>query len=126
MRIGDRESGIRSGGSFNWFFQRVSGAFLLLALLAHFWVLHFFSPEHGSITYETVMQRLQHPIWRTVDLLFLLFGLYHGMNGIMMIIHDYLHRTVPRMILVGALWVAVLFLMVIGSMTILGLAGGHS
>lgn len=118
-----RERGLGSGGAFNWFFQRVTGAVLLLALLAHFWVLHFFPPEHGNITYETVMARLQHPLWRTVDLVFLVVGLYHGMNGVVLVIHDYVRRPGWRMALVGTLWVAALFFLVVGSMTILGLAG---
>lgn len=120
----ERERGIRSGGAFQWFFQRITGAVLLLTLLGHFWVLHFFPPEHGNITYETVMARLSHPLWRTFDLLFLVFGLYHGMNGVTMVIHDYIRSKNLRMTLVGLLWVAVFFFLIIGSMTILGLAGG--
>lgn len=116
------ERGIGSGGAFNWFFQRISGAVLLLALLAHFWVIHFFPPAHGEITYESVMLRLQNPLWRTVDLLFLVFGLYHGMNGVIMVVHDYVHKSMPRMLIVGALWTAAIFFLVVGSMTILGLA----
>jgi len=120
----DRDQGIRSGGAFGWFMQRITGAVLLLALLAHFWVLHFFPPSHGNITYETVMQRLQNPAWRTVDLLFLVFGLYHGMNGIIIVINDYIRNSGVRTLLVGVLWVATIWFLIIGSMTILGLAGG--
>ncbi len=117
-----RESGIRSGGAFYWFFQRISGAVLLLALLTHFWVLHFFAPQHGSITFESVMQRLQHPLWRTIDLVFLVVGLWHGLYGMMLIVHDYIHRPMLRMGVVAVMWIAALCLLVIGSMTILGLA----
>ncbi len=116
--------GIRSGGAFAWFFQRISGAFLLIALLAHFWVIHFFPPAHGEITYHSVMLRLQHPLWKTIDLLFLILGLYHGMNGVMMVIHDYIHTNGLRILITAALWMAALWLLVFGSLTILGLPTG--
>jgi succinate dehydrogenase / fumarate reductase membrane anchor subunit len=120
-----RTIGIRSGGAFAWFFQRITGAYLLLALLAHFWVLHFFPAEHGEITFQTVMQRLNNPIWKTVDLLFLFCALYHGMNGVMMLVNDYVHKSGWRLFIVGLLWIVALFYLIIGSMTILGLSGGR-
>lgn len=116
--------GIRSGGAFNWFFQRISGAMLLLALLAHFWVIHFFPPAHGEITYESVMARLQHPAWKTTDLLFLFFGLYHGMNGVLMVVHDYIHKAGLRIVIISVLWIAAIWLLIMGSLTILGLPTG--
>jgi len=124
--MSERERGLGSGGAFGWFFQRITGAILLITLLGHFWVLHFFPPDHGAITYESVMQRLSHPLWRTFDLLFLVFGLYHGMNGVTLVIHDYVSSKGWRMALVGTLWVAAVFFLLIGSMTILGLAGGKA
>ena len=116
--------GIRSGGAFNWFFQRISGAMLLLTLLAHFWVIHFFPPAHGEITFESVMQRLQHPAWKTIDLSFLIFALYHGMNGVFMVVHDYVHSNGLRILITAILWVVALWLLVFGSLTILGLPTG--
>ena len=118
------DMGHQSGGAFEWFFQRISGAFLLFALLAHFWVLHFFAPAHGEITFDSVMTRLQHPLWRTIDLLFLVFAIYHAVNGIKLVIHDYLHKPRLRMFLIGILWVVGIWLLVTGSMTILNLPKG--
>lgn len=116
------EKGIHSGGAFGWFFQRVTGAFLLIALLVHFWVLHFFGPAHGEITFDAVMARLQSPLWRGFDMLFLILGIYHGMNGILLVVNDYIRRAGLRMAVIGVLWVAALYFLIIGSMTILGLA----
>ena len=123
--MNDQNRGIRSGGAFVWFMQRISGAVLLLALLLHFWVLHFFpfGSEHGEITFDIVMKRLSHPLWRTIDLLFLVVGLYHGMNGIILVVNDYIRNSRWRTLIVGVLWVAALFFLIIGSMTILGLSG---
>lgn len=116
--------GFGSGGAFPWFVQRISGAILLIALLVHFWVLHFFPVGDGSITYENVMARLQHPMWRTFNLIFLVCGLYHGMNGIILNVHDYIRNDHLRTAIVGALWVVALFYLVLGSMTMLGIGKG--
>jgi len=120
----EREHGIRSGGAFAWFMQRISGAVLLLVLILHFWILHFFpSGAHGEITYKVVMERLSHPVWRTVDLLFLMVGLYHGMNGVILIVHDYIRHSQWRILIIGVLWIAALFFLIIGSLTIFSLPG---
>ena len=118
----DRDKGYRSGGAFAWFFQRISGAFLLFALLVHFWVLHFFPSAHGEITYTVVMERLQHPLWRAFDMMFLICALYHGMTGLQLVIQDYIRRSSWRILCTGVVWIWGLFFLVIGSMTILGLS----
>jgi succinate dehydrogenase / fumarate reductase membrane anchor subunit len=120
MKI-EKDSGLNSGGVIKWFLQRITGAFLLFGLLVHFWVLHFFPPEHGEITFETVMARLQHPLWKTFDILFLLVVLYHGMNGIQIVINDYIQKNGWRILIVGFLWIGALFLLVKGTITILSL-----
>ena len=122
--MSDNDKGINSSGVFQWFFQRISGVFLLLALLTHFWILHFFPPEHGVVTYENVMARLQHPLWKAFDMLFLLLAIYHGMNGIMIVIHDYIKNSGWRMLAIGLLWIGALYLLTLGSLTILGLKAG--
>ena len=118
-----QEKGIGSGGAVNWWVQRITGAALLITLLVHFWVLHFFAPNHGDITYQTVMQRLSHPLWRVTDLVFLVVGLYHGANGALLVIQDYIRNPMVRIAVVGTLCVVALVFLVIGSMTILGLTG---
>lgn len=116
------DKGIHSSGVLRWYFQRVTGALLLVGLLAHFWVLHFFPPEHGEITFETVMLRLQNPLWKAFDVLFLILAIYHGMNGLVMVIQDYVSRAGWRVFLISLVWVGALYLAVLGSMTILNLA----
>ena len=118
------DSGIRSGGAFWWLFQRVSGAFLLLALLVHFWVLHFFPAEGGAITFQTVMARLQHPLWKAFDMLFLVFAIYHGMNGALLLVHDYIKRSGFRLVVIGLLWIVAIYLLILGSITIMGISAG--
>ncbi len=77
---------VRSGGAAGWFFQRLSGLFLVVLLLVHFAVLH---GGDGTVTYEKVALRLADPAWKTFDLVFLFLGIFHGMNGLLMIVRDY-------------------------------------
>ncbi|MBU0519513.1 succinate dehydrogenase [bacterium] len=111
------ERGIGSGGAFAWFFQRISGVFLLAALLAHFWVLHYSSD--GEITFQIVAQRLATPLWKTIDLTFLLFAIIHGFNGFIMAIHDYVHSKNIRLLLVGAVWMVGIIIGILGMLTII-------
>ena len=75
----------------NWYLQRVTGAALLFLLVLHFWVEHFTAEvrtPHG-LTFAVIQQRFFHNPWFvTVDVLFLIVALYHGLNGVRNIIFD--------------------------------------
>ncbi|RJP79290.1 MAG: succinate dehydrogenase, hydrophobic membrane anchor protein [Candidatus Zixiibacteriota bacterium] len=112
------ERGIGSGGAFAWFFQRISGAVLVLALLLHFWVLHY--SNQGEVTFEIVAQRLATPVWKTIDLTFLVLAVIHGFWGFLMIVRDYVHSKNMRLFLVAAVWTVGLVIAVMGALTIIG------
>ncbi len=78
-------------------------------------------PKFGEhiITYEKVTKRLSNPLWKAFDLLFLIFGLYHGFNGMLNIIDDYAKNKGLKLTLVATCWVLALALFVIGAQTIL-------
>jgi succinate dehydrogenase / fumarate reductase membrane anchor subunit len=79
---------IKSGESFWWLFQRISGLSLVLLLLLHFIILHF--TGGGEITYARVSARLNDPLWKVFDLTFLFFALSHGLYGLWIITGDYI------------------------------------
>ena len=74
-----------------WYLQRITGAALLLLLVAHFWVEHFMNAElrRGELTYELIAGRISNPLWQRIDIAFLLIALYHGLNGVRNIVLDY-------------------------------------
>ena len=74
-----------------WYLQRITGAALLILLIAHFWVEHFMSVEllHGELTYQTILRRISNPVWQAIDISFLLIALYHGLNGLRNIVLDF-------------------------------------
>jgi succinate dehydrogenase / fumarate reductase, membrane anchor subunit len=80
--------------------------------------------EH-IITYEKVTKRLSNPLWKVFDLLFLVFGLYHGFNGLLNIIDDYAKNKGLKLTLVAACWVLALTLFIVGTQTVLT-AGPYS
>src|SRR5437660_10703707 len=76
-----------------WYLQRITGALLLVLLIAHFWVEHFMtaSLRHGELSYQAILGRIANPMWQFIDIAFLVIALCHGLNGLRGIILDYSH-----------------------------------
>jgi len=113
-----RNRGLSSGGSFDWFFQRISGIILLFMLLTHFILLHFSGIE---LRFDEVKHHLAQPFWKVFDLSFLVLGTYHAVKGLFMILHDYVQNNLWRGILTAVLWTLGIFMLIIGTLTILSL-----
>ncbi len=96
-----------------WYTQRITGAALLLLLIAHFWVEHFVSENllRGDLTYAAIRARIATPAWQAIDIAFLLIALLHGLSGLRSILLDFsrIGRNGARiftaaLIVVGAVW----------------------
>jgi succinate dehydrogenase cytochrome b556 subunit len=96
-----------------WYLQRITGALLLILLVAHFWVEHYMAEplRRGELTYQIILSRISNPYWQAIDVSFLLVALYHGLNGVRSIILDYskIGKSAARvctalLVLVGLLW----------------------
>lgn len=74
-----------------WFFQRLTGIILIMGLVAHFYTMHY--SGHGQIKYEVILGRLTNPYWVIFNLIFLVSVTYHGLNGLLSIMKDYVHST---------------------------------
>jgi succinate dehydrogenase / fumarate reductase, membrane anchor subunit len=110
-----RNRGLASGGAFDWFFQRISGIILGIMLAVHFILLHFSGVE---LTFQGVSEHLSQPSWLVFNLMFLVLGTSHAINGFFMLLHDYVQNNLWRGILTGTLWTLGILMIVIGSMTI--------
>lgn len=115
-----KQFGTRSGGSTAWIWQRITGIVLLIVLLLHYLFLHFMNG--GNVTFGEVSSRLASPLWKTIDITFLSAALYHSVTGVMMSIHDYIHRPVLRVVLVSITYVVGIILLITGVMTVVTLA----
>ncbi|RMG57938.1 MAG: succinate dehydrogenase [Deltaproteobacteria bacterium] len=110
---------LRSGGAFGWFYQRLSGLVLIVLLLVHWGIMHHGPKTADGIEYLDVATRLATPFWKTFDLLFLVLGIFHGMNGLLMIVRDYVRVPWQR----GALYSIVVLLglvfLILGALTVI-------
>ncbi len=112
-----RQYGTGSGGSTAWIWQRITGLVILIAFVLHYLFLHFLNG--GNVTFTEVASRLSTPLWKTIDIAFLSAALYHSVQGVIMNIHDYIHRDGWRMFLVGFTWFAGVILWLTGLTTVI-------
>ena len=63
--------------TWTWFLQRVSAVILVVALGCHIALLHF-SNAGEPLKYSDIMIRMKSPVLITLDILLLIFGLYHS------------------------------------------------
>jgi succinate dehydrogenase / fumarate reductase, membrane anchor subunit len=74
-----------------WLFMRVSGVALLFLAVFHLLWMHFVIGV-DNLSFQTVVSRWSNPLWRIYDFALLGFALVHGVNGLRMVLEDYLHR----------------------------------
>jgi succinate dehydrogenase hydrophobic anchor subunit len=65
--------------------QRFSAIALLVFLTLHMIVLHY-PPFH--IDFDNVLDRLENPIWKAIDIAFLFVVLVHALTGMYMVLTD--------------------------------------
>lgn len=77
----------KNTGAKSWIYQRITGIILVVFAIGHYVLMHF-HPDNGK-TYEAVFARMQYPWYRLIDIVFVTFALYHGLNGVWGIFRDY-------------------------------------
>jgi len=68
-------------------------------------------PGEHVITYSKVVERLQNPWWKAIDIMLQLFGIMHALNGLNNVLTDYISRSALRSWLMvgavlGSLWLS--------------------
>jgi|DewCreStandDraft_1066081.scaffolds.fasta_scaffold03090_6 succinate dehydrogenase / fumarate reductase membrane anchor subunit len=106
-----------------WYFMRVSGLLLVFLALGHLAIMHIIN-NVDVITYEWVAARWSLPLWRLYDLLLLWLALLHGLNGVRVVIDDYIHTPGWRLFALTSLAVIGFVLLVVGSEVILSFQPG--
>ncbi|MBK8934113.1 MAG: hypothetical protein IPM76_17735 [Chloroflexi bacterium] len=107
--------------------QRVTAVALVLFLTLHMVVVHY---PPGHLDFSQVMVRLANPVWKAIDILFLLAVLVHALAGAYAVLMD-VERTTPyKRALIGGAMVLGIIAFLYGTITILnfsapiGVAGG--
>jgi len=73
----------------SWLFMRVSGVVLLFLAVGHVLIMHVFDEGIDRVDFAFVQMRWQNPLWRSWDWALLSLGLLHGVNGMRVVVQDY-------------------------------------
>jgi len=88
--------------AWTWFLQRISAVILIIALGLHIGFLHF-SNAGEPLTYSDIMARLKTPVLISLDILLLIFGLYHALYGLYSVFLDFDSGKKEKLIVLGLL-----------------------
>ena len=81
--------------TWSWFFMRISGLILLFLALIHFSLTHILH-DVVDTDFGFVQRRWHNLGWRIFDWSLLALALGHGLNGLRMIIDDYVRSPAKR------------------------------
>jgi succinate dehydrogenase / fumarate reductase membrane anchor subunit len=109
-----------SGGfeTFSWFFFRVSGILLIFLVIFHLIIMHV-TTDVAKTTYDFVVARYSNPLWRLYDWLLLTLALLHGMNGLRIVIDDYVRNRSARLTLLSIAGILTLVFLMLGTITLI-------
>lgn len=109
-----------SGGfeTFSWYFFRVSGVALLFLVIIHLIIMHG-TNDVSCTTYAFVAARYANPLWRLYDWLLLTLSLTHGMNGLRIVIDDYVHARGTRLTLLSITGMLLVVFFMLGTITLI-------
>ena len=82
-----------------WLFMRMSGVLLLFLAVGHVVIMHVVDGGIDRVNFEFVAGRWQGVLWRTWDWLLLSLALLHGVNGLRVVIQDYVRKPQARFLL---------------------------
>jgi succinate dehydrogenase / fumarate reductase membrane anchor subunit len=102
---------------YSWIFMRVSGVVLVALALGHLAIMHLVN-NVDVINYDFVAHRFIGPFWRTYDFILLWLAMIHGLNGVRIMIDDYLIGRGWRTLALSVLAVVGVVFLTLGSLVI--------
>ena len=102
----------------SWFFMRISGVILLFLVLIHLYVMHIIDEGVERVSFDFVAARWDSVGWKTFDWVLLVLALVHGVNGIRIIVDDYVRSPGVRTAVKGSLYTVATLLMIMGTAVI--------
>ena len=110
-----------SSGGFetaSWYYFRISGILLIFLVIIHLVVMHV-TNDVSCTTYQFVSARYAKPFWRLFDWLLLTLALTHGMNGLRIVIDDYVGSPRSRMVLLSLAAILLVAFFMLGTITLI-------
>jgi succinate dehydrogenase membrane anchor subunit len=108
--------------TFSWYFFRVTGVALIFLVLLHLFFNHV-STDVSCTSYQLVALRYQNYFWRLYDWLLLMLALLHGMNGLRIVVDDYVHSHGWRLTIQSLVALATLVFLLLGTITLITFHG---
>ena len=102
----------------SWLFMRISGLVLLLLAVGHVLIMHVWDGGVERVNFGFVATRWQSPLWRTWDWALLVLALIHGINGLRVIVQDYVRWPGLRFAVDMAFFVIGFALFVLGTVVV--------
>jgi succinate dehydrogenase / fumarate reductase membrane anchor subunit len=106
-------------GSISWLFMRISALLLIVLTLGHFAIQHVFNDVH-NLSLAFVQSRWSSLGWRVYDALLLGLALSHGLNGLRMVLDDYVINHTWNQVVRWAILIVGTLLILIGTVAIVG------
>jgi succinate dehydrogenase / fumarate reductase membrane anchor subunit len=103
----------------SWFFMRISGIVLLFLVLIHLYIMHLVDAGVERVNFEFVAARWDNVGWKSFDWILLFLALLHGVNGLRIIIEDYVRSPGLRTAVKGVLYTVSVILMIMGTAVII-------
>lgn len=88
--------------AWTWLLQRISAVILVITLGLHIGFLHF-SNAGEPLNYTDIMVRLKTPVLIILDILLLIFGLYHALYGLYSVFLDFDSGKKEKIVVLGLL-----------------------
>lgn len=95
--------------------QRITAVALLVFLTIHMVVVHY-PPFH--IDFSIILERMTNPLWKVIEILFLLSVLLHGLSGAYVVLTDYKQVSRFKKAIAAAVSVVGITAFVLGSLTV--------
>ncbi len=113
--------GAAKSGTGHFINQRVSAMALIPLVFLFMCVL---LEMLTASSYADIAAKLSNPFWLTVLIAFIVVGSYHAALGLQVIIEDYIHHEIGKMLLLTGLRVVVGFLALMGILSVFFIAFG--
>lgn len=115
--IGPRPS-VGGFETFSWYYFRASGVLLIFLVIIHLIIMHV-TNNVACTTYQFVADRYSNPFWRLFDWLLLTLSLTHGLNGLRIVIDDYVGSARTRLVLLSLAAVLLIVFFMLGTITLI-------
>jgi succinate dehydrogenase / fumarate reductase membrane anchor subunit len=102
----------------SWLFMRISGIVLLVLAVGHVLIMHVLDEGVDRVDFGFVAARWSSPFWRTWDWALLVLALVHGINGLRVIVQDYVRWPGARFAVNMAFYVIGFVLFVLGTVVV--------